>query len=98
MQTSPIYKFRAGNTSTEHFILLKTWMRKNETKGIVGIFQAFEMGKFFDKEGLIDTLYTKGKISAKDYRMCFMLNNKTCISILTPEEESDTATIFNAIG
>ena len=32
------------------------------------------MDKFFDKEGLIDTphtMYTKGKISVKDYRMQF---------------------------
>ena len=53
------------------------------------------MKKFFDKEGLIDALNTKGKISAKDYRMCFMLNNKT---MLTPEGKTNTATIFNAIG
>ena len=38
------------------------------------------MEKFFDDEGLIDTLYTvytRDKMSAKDYRMWFMLNNKT---------------------
>ena len=54
------------------------------------------MEKFFDKEGLIDTLHTmltKGKISMSDYRMWFHLNNKTKISILTPE--TDGATIMN---
>ena len=38
------------------------------------------MEKFFDKEGIIFTLYTmytRGKILAKDYRMWFMLNNKS---------------------
>ena len=72
-------------------------MKTNETKGIVGIFLAFNMEKFFDKEGPIDTLYTKGKISVKDYRMWFMLNNKTRISILTYVGETETAKIFNGI-
>ena len=65
-------------------------------------YQAFDMEKFFDKEGLIDTLhtimYTKGKLSEKDYRMWFMLNNRTRISILTPVGETDNATIMNGIG
>ena len=54
-----------------------------------------------DKEGQIDklhTMYTKGKISEKDYRMWFMLNNRTRISILTPVGETDNATIMNGIG
>ena len=36
-----------------------------EIKGETGIFQAFDMEKLFNKEGLIDTLhtmYTKGNI------------------------------------
>ena len=39
-------------------------MKGNKTKGEVGILQAFDMEKFFNNEGLIDTLYTiytKGK-------------------------------------
>ena len=39
----------AGYTSTEHLIVLKTLMKSVETKGEVGIFQAFYMEKFFDK-------------------------------------------------
>ena len=51
-----------------------------QTKGQVGIFQAFDMKILFDKEGLIDTLHTmnkKGKISVKDYtyRMWFKQQN-----------------------
>ena len=59
------------------------------------------MEKFFDKEGLIDTLnkmYKEGKIAESDYRMWFMLNNKTKISVLTPLGETDQATIMNGIG
>ena len=76
-------------------------MKTNETGGTVCIFEAFDMEKFFDKEGLIDTLHTmltKGKISMSDYRMWFHLNNKTKISILTPLGETDGATIMNGIG
>ena len=59
-----------NNSSAEHLIVLKTWMKLMETQNKAGIFQAFDMEKFFDKEGLIDTLYTiytKGKILEKDY-------------------------------
>ena len=59
------------------------------------------MEKFFNKEGLIDTLhtmYTKGKISEKDYRMWFYLHNKTNIYILTPLGETDQAATVNGIG
>ena len=65
------------------------------------IFEAFDMEKFFNKEGLIDTLhtmYTQGKIAKSDCRMWFYLNNKTKISVLTPLGETDQATIMNGIG
>ena len=55
-------------------------MKTNEVGETICIFEAFDMEKFFDKEGLIDTLhtmYTEGKISTSDYRMWFYLNNKT---------------------
>ena len=42
-------------------------------------------------------MYTNGKISEKDYRMWFMLNKITRISILTPVGETDNATIMNGM-
>ena len=53
-----------GNSCSEHLIVVKTWMKTNETSNTVSIFEALDMEKFFDKEGLIDTLHTmyrKGK-------------------------------------
>ena len=79
-----------GNSSSEHLIVVKTWMKTNKTGGTVCIFKAFYMEKFFDKEGLIDTLHTmltKGKISMSDYRMWFYLNNKK-ITILRENRRS----------
>ena len=76
-------------------------MKRNKVGETVCIFEAFDMEKFFDKEGLIDTfhtMYTEGKISSSDYRMWFHLNNKTKISILTLLWETDGATIMNGIG
>ena len=90
-----------GNSSSEHLIVVKTWMKTNEVGETTCIFEAFYMEKFFDKEGLIDTLhtmYTQGKIAKSDYRMWFQLNNKTKISILTPLGETDGSTIMNDIG
>ena len=66
-----------------------------------GIFQGFDMEKFFDKESLIDTLsalYVEGDISDKDYRMWFKLNCKTHISVVTKVGESDAARILDSIG
>ena len=77
-----------GNSSSEHLIAVKTLIKTNQ----VCIFEAFNMEKFFDKEGLIVTLHmmlTKGKISMSDYRMWFHLNTKTNIYILTPLGETD---------
>ena len=52
-------------------------MLMKEEKKENGIFQVFDMEKFFDKESLLDTMHTlnkKAKISDKDYRMWYMLN------------------------
>ena len=76
-------------------------MKTNQVGETTCIFEAFDMEKFFDKEGLIDTLhtmYTQGKIAKSDYRMWFYLNNKTKISVLTPLGETEQATIMNGIG
>ena len=76
-----------GNSRIEHLIFVNKWMKTNKVGGTVCIFEAFDMEKSFDKEGLIDTLHTmltKGRISMSDYRMWFHLNNITKISILTP--------------
>ena len=59
------------------------------------------MEKNFDKEGFVDTLntvYTIGKISEKDYRLWFKLNFRTRISIITPVGETEHKTIMNGIG
>ena len=53
-----------GNSSSEHLIVVKTWMKTNEVWETICIFEEFDMEKFFDKEGLINTLhtmYTEGK-------------------------------------
>ena len=70
---------------------------QRENRNIIGMWY----GKFFDKEELIDTphtLYTRDKISVKDYIMWFELNNRTHIYILTPVGETETATLYNGIG
>ena len=54
-----------GNSSSEHLIIVKTLMKINSVGDTVCVFEAFDMEKFFDKEGLIDSLHTiltKGKI------------------------------------
>ena len=72
--------------SVEHLVTVKTWMAMKEQKKENGIFQVFDMEKFFDKESLIDTMFTldkKGKISNKTYRLWYRLNEDAMISVKT---------------
>ena len=86
-----------NNSISGHLIVVKTWMKTNETSKTVCFFEAFDMDKFCDKEFLIDILHTvltKGNISMSDYRMWFESNNITGILILTPVGETEEATII----
>ena len=59
------------------------------------------MAKFFDKESLLDVMYTlstKAKISNKSYRLWHQLNEDTKISVLTSVGETDSVTVKNSIG
>jgi hypothetical protein len=71
-------------SSVEHLVTMKTWMKvKEETKG-AGIIQTFDMKKFFNKESLLDTMYTlktKANIDNKDYRLWYKLNENTRIRV-----------------
>ena len=90
-----------GSSSVEHLVTLKTWMLMKEEKKSNGIFQAFDMEKFFDKESLMDVMYTlhkEAKISDKDYRLWFKLNEGANISVRTSVGESDTKLVHNSIG
>ena len=55
-------KFQLGGMpkcrSTELLVILKTWMKMKEEKKENGIFQVFDMTKFFDKESLLDCMTT----------------------------------------
>ena len=71
-----------GSSSVEHLVTLKTWMMMKEEKISNGIFQTFDMEKFFDKESLMDVMYTlhkEAKTCDKDYRLWFKLNEDTNI-------------------
>ena len=50
-----------GSFSVEHLVTLNTWMLMKEEKKCNGIFQTFDMEKFFDKESLMDAMYTLHK-------------------------------------
>ena len=59
------------------------------------------MEKFFDKESLIDIMYTlckKAGIDEKDYRMWYKLNEDIEISVRTSVGESGTEIIKNSVG
>ena len=90
-----------GAMSVEHLVVLKTWMKQKEQQKESGIFNVFDMSKFFDKESLLDcmnVLNTYAKISNKSYRMWYKLNEGTRISVKTSVGETDKATIFDSIG
>ena len=87
--------------SVEHLVTLKTWMRMLEESKGIEIINTFDMEKFFDKESLIDIMFTlskKADISDKDYRMWFKLNEDTKIAVRTSVGESKTELIKNSVG
>ena len=88
-------------SSVEHLVVLKTWMMDKETKKEGGIFQTFDMSKFFDKESLLDCMYAlnkKAKIDNKSYRLWYKINANTRISVKTSVGDSDFLSIFDSIG
>ena len=90
-----------GAMSVEHLVVLKTWMKQKEQQKESGIFNVFDMSKFFDKESLLDcmnVLNTHAKINNKSYRLWYKLNEGTRISVKTSVGETDKATIFDSIG
>ena len=81
-----------NSSSVEHLVTLKTWMRMLEESKGIGIINTFDMEKFFDKESLIDIMFTlskKADISDKDY---------TKIAVRTSVGESKTELIKNSVG
>ena len=87
--------------SVEHLVTLKTWMAVKEQNKENGIFQVFDMEKFFDKESLIDTMHTldkKGKISNKSYRLWYRLNENAMISVRTSVGETRSKRVKNSLG
>ncbi len=46
-----------GQSSVDHLVTLKTWMKMLEERKLGGVFQCFDMEKFFDKESLLDVMY-----------------------------------------
>ena len=90
-----------GSISSEHLLTLKTWMMMKETRKENGIFQVFDMEKFFDKESLVDALYTaskKANISDKSYRLWYRLNENTSISVKTSVGKTDSQTVTDSLG
>ena len=98
-------KFQLGGIpkcrSVENLVVLKTWMKMKEERNQSGIFQCFDMEKFFDKERLLDcmyTLHTKAKVDDKSYRLWFRLNEDTRISVNTSVGRSRSKVIEDSVG
>ena len=90
-----------GAASVEHLVVLKTWMKFKEEKKEGGILCTYDMSKFFDKEPLCDVMYTlkeRAKIDNKCYRLWYILNENTCISVKTSVGETKCAICRNTIG
>ena len=90
-----------GSSSVEHLVVLKTWMKQNEQLKKPGIFNTFDMAKFFDKESLIDCMYSLSKyarIDNKSYRIWYKINQNTKICVNTSVGTSDYKDIDDSVG
>ena len=90
-----------GAQSSEHLLTLKTWMKMKQETGKNGVFQVFDMKKFFDKESLLDcmtSLSNKAKVDNKSYRLWFLMNEETRISVKTSVGDSEERNLLDSIG
>ena len=90
-----------GASSVEHLVTLKTWMKMKEERKENGIFQVFDMKKFFDKESLLDcmdTLDKEAKVDNKSYRIWYKLNAETRISVRTSVGDSAEKSLMDCLG
>ena len=90
-----------GCSSSEHLVVLKTWIKEKEEKKQLGIFQTFDMAKFFDKESLMDCMFTlnkKANIDNKSYRLWYKINENTVISVKTSVGDSKSERIYDSVG
>ena len=88
-------------SSVEHLVTLKTWMKMKEQKKENGIFQVFDMQKFFDKESLLDCMSTLDKdaqVDNKSYRIWYKLNARTRISVKTSVGDSAERCLMDCLG
>ena len=53
LENCPKMQIGGIKSISEHLIIVKTWMKTNEVRETVCIFQAFDMKSLFDKDGLI---------------------------------------------
>ena len=90
-----------GHSSVEHLVVLKTWMKQLAQKRQTGIFQTFDLSKFFDKESLLDCMFTLNRIAKIDdkcYRIWYKINERTRISVKTSVGESGHHNVDDCIG
>ena len=90
-----------NSSSVEHLVTLKILMKMLEESNKMGIINTFDMEKFFDKESLMDIMYTlwkKAGIDEKHYRMWYKLNEDTEIAVRTSVGESKTEIVKNSVG
>ena len=88
-------------SSSEHLLVLKTWMKLKEDNKEGGIFNTYDMEKFFDKESLtdcMDSLSQEAKVDNKSYRLWYKLNQNAKISVKTSVGESESKSISDSIG
>ena len=89
-----------NSSCVEHLVTLKICMKMLEESNRMGIINTYDMEKFFNKESLMDIMYTlwkKAGIDEKDYRMWYKLNEDTEIGFRTSVGESKTETVKNSV-
>ena len=86
---------KPGHRTQEHLFVIKSVFALYESCNIALILTMWDLSKFFDRESLTDCmneLYKRG-IKGKLYRLLYMMNKNTRISVQTPvgpTEEEDT--------
>ena len=86
---------KPGHRAQEHLFAIKSVIGLYEQMGRAIILQLWDISKYFDRESLVDGLNElyKNNVRGKLYKLLYMMNKDTRISVRTPvgvTEERDT--------
>ena len=91
---------KPGHRAQEHLFVVKSFIALHRKLDKAVILSAWDVSKYFDKEYLPDVMgeLFKNKLHGKLYRLVYLMNKNTRISVQTPVGVSDERDTGEGLG